>query len=258
LLSEKALFDQKLEEKLIALVGNMGVGKTTLSTLLRLYDPTIFFPFIEPHLENPYLPGQYSAIAERREDHVVFLTQQLFLTYKTRNLLEVKLQALLLQEDQQLWLDRTIYEDAEIFAKNLFDLGHMSDEDWKRYVTEYEAALVLVPKPRMLFYLMGSPATCKIRADNDSVRNPNILPDLEYYNGLNNRYETMMREFETIQTTFPPYNRTRVIRIDTNNVNLFSLTGQNEVLYVIIDALHNEGLLSKNLSLPTEPLLLKN
>lgn len=250
LIGEEGLLQQERENKFIAISGNMGVGKTTLSRILNAWGPEIFFKFEEPEFSNPYLPGQYEAVANGEYSPDVYKSQRLFLTYKGYNLLDISIQALMLEDEQQLWLDRTVYEDAEIFAKGLYDRGLMNQEEWSKYVLTYNACLVLVPKPRMLFNIEASAGTCRSRADNDPVRNA-IPPDYAYYQDLHQRYQTWISDFKDIQSRLQINNRTRVVRIDTETINLHKLEGQNGVLEIIVESLVEEGLL--NLGTPPLP-----
>jgi deoxyadenosine/deoxycytidine kinase len=249
ILGLEGLVKQKREDKFIALAGMVGVGKTTLTRILGEWKPEIFIRYEEPETTNPYLAGQYAAVAKNEYSPDVFNSQFVFLLYKTRNLVDLWLRTFLLREDQQLWLDRTIYEDAEIFARGLIERGLMSADETERYMLSYNAALLLVPRPRILYVLEASPKICNERAEKDLVRGSDILPpNLDYYVDLHRRYSTWLNEFEAAQQRFPLGDRTRVVRIDTNHINLHQLGGQNSVLKIVADSLREEGLINSSIS----------
>lgn len=255
MIGKEGLLKQQREDKFVAISGMMGIGKTTLSRILNAWGPDIFFQFQEPEVTNPYLPGQYEAVERGEYRPEVYRCQDLFLTYKLDNLLNIRIAALRLGDDQQLWLDRTIYEDAEIFAQGLYDRGLIIEEEWSRYVDSYNAALVNAPKPRLLYNLEAFAETCRLRAEHDPVRNA-VPPDLTYYLDLNDRYQTWVENFISIQLQFPENNRTRVERINTNDINLHELKGQNQVLEYIVESLVDEGLLNSEIpALPDRVLV---
>ena len=107
-----------MTKKFVAVAGNIGVGKSTLVNLLS--DRLVWQPFYEPVAENPYLEDFYKDMrAWSFHSQVYFLTRRL---HAHRQLLDYP--GLAIQ-------DRTIYEDAEVFARNLHRQGHIEARDYK-------------------------------------------------------------------------------------------------------------------------------
>jgi deoxyadenosine/deoxycytidine kinase len=123
----------------IALAGNMGSGKTSLATFLQKKLGLV--PLLEAQDENPYLSDFYADM-----DRWAFHSQVFFLTRKVR--LYQSLSAI----GGTAMLDRTIYEDAEIFAKALFQQGKMSRRDHALYRDLYDDALRQIPPPAVMIY----------------------------------------------------------------------------------------------------------
>jgi len=168
-------------KKFIAVAGNIGVGKSTLVELLcvRLG----WEPFYEPVTENPYLADFYNDMgAWSFHSQVFFLTHRLRSHYK------------LGQHPKSVVQDRSVYEDAEIFAQNLFLQGHINQRDYQTYRDLYETTSRLLPPPDLVVYLRGSVPTLMNRISNrgrDYERQ--ITPD--YLHGLNNLYEQWIENF---------------------------------------------------------------
>lgn len=123
----------------IALAGNMGSGKTSLAKFL--HKKLGLVPLLEAQDENPYLADFYADM-----DRWAFHSQVFFLTRKVKHY--QSLQAI----DGTPMLDRTIYEDAEIFAKALHQQGRMSRRDYALYRDLYDDALRQIPPPAVMIY----------------------------------------------------------------------------------------------------------
>lgn len=126
-------------KRFIAVAGNIGAGKSELVTFLcRRYG---LQAFLEPHEANPYLEDFY-----RDMKAFAFRSQLYFLTHKLRLHREV------MATPRPVVLDRTIYEDAEIFARNLHDTGCIDARDWQTYCDLYRSiACTLAPPDLMIF-----------------------------------------------------------------------------------------------------------
>jgi deoxyadenosine/deoxycytidine kinase len=136
--------------KYIAVAGNIGAGKTSLVEFLRgRYD---LLPFYEPNEENPYLWDFYRDMASWS-----FHSQVYFLSKKAR--LHQRLQ----KSRGTAIQDRTIYEDAEIFARNLYTQGLMDPRDFATYWELYEALKESLRPPDVLIYLHSDLKTIKKR-----------------------------------------------------------------------------------------------
>lgn len=130
----------------IAIAGNIGVGKSTLTDVLsRELGGRPFFEAVDT---NPYLADFYRDMrAWSFHSQVFFLSQRLRRHYE------------LMQHSGTVIQDRTVYEDAEVFARNLFDQGLMSPRDYRVYRQLYEVMRDLVPPPTLVVYLRASVET---------------------------------------------------------------------------------------------------
>ena len=168
-------------KKFIAVAGNIGVGKSTLVELLcqRLE----WQPFYEPVTENPYLSDFYQDMSAWS-----FHSQTFFLSHRLRI-------------HHQLWLhpgsviqDRSIYEDAEIFAQNLYLQGYMSQRDYETYHALYEAVSDFLPPPDLVIYLRASVPTLVHRI-SQRARTYERDISADYLDGLNQLYEKWFAGF---------------------------------------------------------------
>jgi len=134
----------------IAIAGNMGSGKSTLVEFLsRTYD---IAPFYEPNDENPYLADFYKDMKSW-----AFQSQLYFLSNKFRLHQELD------RQDGVVVLDRTIFEDAEIFATALHQMRKISKRDWATYQSFYHAILEAIRPPDLMIYLRCSMRTLRQR-----------------------------------------------------------------------------------------------
>ena len=168
-------------KKFIAVAGNIGVGKSTLVSMLcqRLE----WQPFYEPVADNPYLADFYSDMRTW-----AFHSQVFFLTRRLRSHVELS------QHPGSVVQDRSVYEDAEIFAQNLFLQGHIQPRDYRTYRELYETAVQLLPPPDLMIYLRASVPTLVERISHrgrDYERT--IAP--EYLQSLNDLYESWISGF---------------------------------------------------------------
>jgi deoxyadenosine/deoxycytidine kinase len=168
-------------KKFVAVAGNIGVGKSTL--VAKLCRRLGWQPFYEPVVENPYLADFYADM------HTwAFHSQVFFLTRRLRSHVELS------QFPDSVVQDRSVYEDAEIFAQNLFLQGHIQPRDYQTYRELYETAVQLLPPPDLLIYLRASVPTLLDRISHrgrDYERS--ISP--EYLQSLNDLYEAWISDF---------------------------------------------------------------
>lgn len=134
----------------IAIAGNISAGKSTLTKILA--EKFQAKPIFEPVAENPYLADFYKDM-KRWAYH----SQMFFLGQRLKD------QFLLSKENGVFIQDRTIYEDAEIFAKNLFERGFIEKRDWDVYQGFYQTISDLLPSPDLIIYLKNSVPTIKKR-----------------------------------------------------------------------------------------------
>jgi deoxyadenosine/deoxycytidine kinase len=134
----------------IAIAGTIGAGKSSLTDFLcKQYG---LRPFFEPNAQNPYLADFYADMPRW-----AFHSQVFFLTHKFR------LQRELEKAAGTVVQDRTIYEDAEIFAENLFRQGHMGARDHETYRALYAELLEVLAPPDLLIFLRAPERTLRKR-----------------------------------------------------------------------------------------------
>ena len=170
-------------KKFIAIAGNIGAGKTELTAFLcKKYGLT---PFFEPNEQNPYLADFY-----RDMKTWAFRSQIFFLTRKFR--LHRKLQ----QSSGTVVQDRTLYEDAEIFAKNLHRRGFIDRRDFRTYWDLYESIAETLPPPDLMIYLKCSVRTLMRRIQLRGRRIERDIPTA-YLRRLNRLYEEWFQSYST-------------------------------------------------------------
>ena len=165
----------------IAIAGNIGSGKTTLTTLLSKHYGW------KPHYEevdaNPYLADFYEDMQRWS-----FSLQVYFLNSRFSQINDIR------KTGKTVIQDRTIYEDAHIFAPNLYDMGLMSQRDFKNYTSLFELMSSLVQAPDLLIYLRASvpklveQIQCRGRDYESNIR-------LDYLKRLNERYEAWAEHY---------------------------------------------------------------
>lgn len=165
----------------IAIAGNMGSGKSTLVEFLsRTYGAQ---PFYEPNEANPYLPDFY-----RDMKRWAFHSQLYFLSNKFRLHQEVD------QAPGVVVLDRTIYEDAEIFATALMEMRHIDGRDWDTYWSFYQVILNAIRPPDLMIYLRCSMRTLRRRIRLRGRQMEQDIP-LSYFKRLERLYENWIKNY---------------------------------------------------------------
>jgi deoxyadenosine/deoxycytidine kinase len=169
-------------KKFVAVAGNIGVGKSTLVGMLC--DRMGWEPFYEPVTDNPYLPDFYQDMQTW-----AFHSQIFFLTHRLR------LHRKLIDHPTSAIQDRSVYEDAEIFANNLYRQGQISDRDYATYYELYQVLSEFLPPPDLVIYLRASVPTLleRIRRRGRDYEKE-IMP--EYMAQLNDLYESWIDKFE--------------------------------------------------------------
>ena len=168
-------------KRFIAIAGNIGVGKSTLTGLLA--QRLGWQPFYEAVDDNPYLADFYADMARWS-----FHSQVFFLSRRLQHHRHI------LDQPQSAIQDRSVYEDAEIFAANLQRQGRMSERDYATYRSLYEGINLFLPPPDLLVYLRASvPTLTKRIAMRGRAFERDIDPD--YLVQLNSLYEAWVTRF---------------------------------------------------------------
>jgi deoxyadenosine/deoxycytidine kinase len=167
--------------KHIAIAGNIGAGKTTLTQMLCKHYKWI--PQFEDVDNNPYLNDFYEEMPRWS-----FNLQIYFLNSRLKQLLEIK------EGTETVIQDRTIYEDAHIFAPNLHDMGLMTKRDYDNYFTFFQTLKRMVNPPDLLIYLKASVPTLvaqiqkRGREYEENIRLDYLKKLNEYYNKWTEQY----------------------------------------------------------------------
>lgn len=159
----------------IAIAGNIGSGKTTLTKMLvKRYGWT---PRFEPVEYNPYLSDFYADM-----ERWSFNLQIYFLNKRFRDVVEIA------QSKETIIQDRTIFEDARIFAPNLHDQGYMSDRDFSNYTELFDLMMSLVGLPDLMIYIRSTIPNLISQIEKRG-RDYEQTIRIDYLTGLNKRYE---------------------------------------------------------------------
>jgi len=168
-------------KKFVAVAGNIGVGKSTLVALLS--ERLQWEPFFEPVGENPYLADFYKDMRQW-----AFHSQIFFLTRRLRSHRQ------LLDHPTSAIQDRSVYEDAEVFATNLYRQGLIGDRDFQAYRELYQVLVEFLPPPDLVIYLRA-PVPTLLKRVHSRGRDYEKLISAEYLEQLNQLYEEWVGRF---------------------------------------------------------------
>ena len=181
----------------IGIAGNIGVGKTTFTEVVAKHFG--WKEFYESVLDNPYLDDFYHNMSRWS-----FNLQIYFLKHRFSD------QVNIMNCNYGAIQDRTVYEDVEIFAKNLYKMNYISERDWKTYVGLFENMVQFLKEPDLFIYLKASTDTLLSRIKN---RNRDFEKTIspEYLHSLNISYDKWIDGID----------KNKVLIIDTDKFNIF-------------------------------------
>ena len=212
-------------KRFIAIAGNMGVGKSSLTALLA--QRLGWQPFYEAVDENPYLADFYKDMKAWS-----FHSQIFFLSRRLRGHRQI------LDHPASAIQDRCIYEDAEIFASNLHVQGHMSERNHRTYRELYQALTLFLPPPDLIVYLRASVPTLQHRIALRGRDFEQNVP-IEYLEQLNRLYEEWAHSFTLCPMLTVPADKLDFVMYDAHleliaNKILEKLSGKEEVVFKLI------------------------
>lgn len=211
-----------MKKHFVAVSGNIGVGKSTLVELLskRLE----WEPFYEPVGENPYLADFYHDMRSW-----AFPSQIFFLTRRLRAHRQ------LLDHPTSAIQDRSVYEDAEVFAQNLYLQRHMNERDYLTYRDLYQVLTNFLPPPDLVIYLRASVSSLQDRIAQRG-RDYEQKIETEYLQRLNALYDAWITNFKLCPVLMVPTDNLNYVAHDSH-LNLIvskireKLAGKEEVIF---------------------------
>ncbi len=182
----------------IGIAGNIGVGKTTMTDIIaRRFGWRAFY---ESVIDNPYLEDFYLDMKRWSFNLQIYFLSHRFRSHKQMTECEVATVQ-----------DRTIYEDVEIFARNLYEMGNMTQRDWENYRALFEIMTSYLKKPDLIIYLRASVDTLLTRIKKRSRGfERDISP--EYIYMLNLAYERWIKLEQS---------RNHVLIVETDQFDVF-------------------------------------
>ena len=208
----------------LAIAGNIGVGKTELTT--RLSRELGWLAYYEPVIENPYLDVFYADM-QRWSFHlqIYFLSERF------------KAQARIGESPLPFIQDRTIYEDAEIFARVLHEQGSMTEVDYRNYTSLFHVLTGYLRRPDLVIYLKASPAVLMDRIARRGRESEKAIGQ-DYIARLNGAYDDWMQRARA---------DLEVLEIDTDHV---PLQGETEAFRELVEMLKARYPRQASLDLP--------
>lgn len=209
-------------KKFVAVAGNIGVGKSTL--VEKLSERLGFQPYYEPVAENPYLVDFYKDMKAW-----AFHSQIFFLSHRMASHFE------LLMNPSSVVQDRSVYEDAEIFAKNQYLQGNISERDYATYRDMFELFITMLNPPDLVVYL-SAPVDTLMHRINLRARDFESKISPEYLEQLNGLYEEWITGFSLCPVLTVPADKLDFVHVP-GHIDLIAdkinekLTGKEEVYF---------------------------
>lgn len=179
----------------VAVAGNIGAGKTTLTKLLAKHYR--WEPQLEDVVDNPYLDDFYNQM-----ERWSFNLQVYFLNSRFRQVAQIR------RSGKDIIQDRTIYEDAHIFAPNLHAMGLMTNRDFENYRSLFDLMEGFVEGPDLLIYLRSTIPNLVAQIHKRGRDYENSI-SIDYLSRLNERYEAWIHD----------YNKGNLLIIDVDNLD---------------------------------------
>lgn len=163
----------------LAIAGNIGVGKTTLTRMLAQHYH--WEPYLEPSIENPYLCDYYQDMPRW-----AFALEIYYLKRRFADVLNI------LHRDVSLIQDRTIFESIHVFAKNNYEQGNLNERDYNTFIELYQLMIHAIKSPDLLIYLQADVSKLVSQIQKRGRESEQRI-QLDYLTGLNKRYEDFYR-----------------------------------------------------------------
>ncbi|MBQ7156721.1 MAG: deoxynucleoside kinase [Bacteroidaceae bacterium] len=179
----------------IAIAGNIGCGKTTLTGMLSKYYG--WSPMMETVVDNPYLEDYYKDIKRWS-----FALEVYFLKQRFKDMLS------LAKSDNTIIIDRSIFEGVHVFTKGNYEMGNLSDRDFQTYLELFEQMVSMLEMPRLMIYLRSS-VPHLFKNIQKRGREYEQSMQINYLEELNRRYEDFIRNKYTGE----------VLTIDVDNLD---------------------------------------
>jgi deoxyadenosine/deoxycytidine kinase len=204
-------------KRFIGVAGNVGAGKSTLTRLLS--ELLCWEPFYEAVDDNPYLADFYQDMPTWS-----FHSQVFFLSRRLSH------HRLIIERPGTVVQDRTVYEDAEIFARNLYLQGNMSERDWQSYWDLYQTVITILPPPDLVIYLQASVPSLEERI-RQRGRDYEQRIETDYLTRLNELYAQWVDGFSLCP----------VLTVPTDNLNFALVDSHLELIASrVLDKLHGK------------------
>ena len=195
----------------VAIAGNIGAGKTTLTQLLAKHYK--WEAQLEDVVDNPYLDDFYNQM-----ERWSFNLQVYFLNSRFRQVLQIR------ESGKDIIQDRTIYEDANIFAPNLHAMGLMTNRDFENYSSLFGLMESLVQSPDLIIYLRSSIPNLVSQIHKRGRDYENSI-SIDYLSRLNERYEAWIHN----------YNKGELLIIDIDNLDFVDHQEDLEKIISMVD-----------------------
>ncbi len=183
----------------VGVAGNIGVGKTTMADIIADYFG--WKAYYESVIDNPYLDKFYHDMKRWSFHLQIYFLSHRFKTHKA-----------MIDTPGSAIQDRTIYEDVEIFARNLYEMGNMDKTDWKNYCALFTEMTAFLKAPNLIIYLKASVDTLITRIKKRS-RDYEKTIDPEYLHRLNVSYDKWIKKEQK---------KNNVLVINTDDFNVFN------------------------------------